>query len=98
MNCPIEHIKQYMQVTHDADDALILMLASAAEEYLLAAGVCTEDSRYSLAVSALTLHWYDNRTAVDTKLENLPFGLRQLLNQLKAGSVYHAEEEQPDGI
>ena len=39
MICPLEHIKQYMQITHDADDALILMLASAAEEYLLKAGV-----------------------------------------------------------
>lgn len=98
MNCPIEHIKQYMQITHDADDALILILASAAEEYLSAAGVRTEDSRYSLAVCALTLHWYDNRAAVDTKLENIPFGLRQLLNQLKAESVSRAEEVQPDGV
>lgn len=98
MNCPIEHIKQYMQVTHDTDDALILMLASAAEEYLLAAGVNTADARYSLAVSALTLHWYDNRAAVDTKLENMPFGLRQLLNQLKAEGVHHPEEKPNEGV
>lgn len=103
MNCPLEHIKQYMQITHDADDTLIQMLVSAAEEYLLKAGVHTEDSRYSLAVSALTLHWYDNRAAVDTKLENMPFGLRQLLNQLKADSVCYpeiklTEEEPQDGI
>ena len=103
MICPLEHIKQYMQITHDADDALILMLASAAEEYLLKAGVRTEDSRYSLAVSALTLHWYDNRAVVDSKLDTLPLGLRQIINQLKAERVCHAEdkptEEEPqDGI
>ena len=103
MICPLEHIKQYLQITHDADDALILMLASAAEEYLLKAGVRTEDSRYSLAVSALTLHWYDNRAVVDSKLDTLPLGLRQIINQLKAERVCHTEdnptEEEPqDGI
>ena len=49
------------------------------------------DARYALAVSALTLHWYDNRQAVDTNLTDLPLGLRQVINQLKAKGVRGSE-------
>lgn len=94
MICALADVKAYMQVTDDGDDALITSLIEAAEGYLADAGIRPSepvDARYALAVSALTLHWYDNRQAVDTNLTDLPLGLRQVINQLKAKGVRESE-------
>lgn len=94
MSCDLEAVKTYMQVTDDGDDALITTLIEAAESYLTDAGIHPgepADARYTLAVSALTLHWYDNRQAVDIDLTDLPLGLRQVINQLKAKGVRESE-------
>ena len=94
MICALADVKAYMQVTDDGDDALITSLIEAAEGYLADAGVYqteTNQGRYFLAVAGLTLHWYDNRQAVDTNLTDLPLGLRQVINQLKAKGVRESE-------
>lgn len=77
--------KAYMRVDGEADDALISFFISAAAEYLTGAGIYrTADNaaRYDLALSALTLYYYDHRDAVGTEAE-IPRGLRPVINQLK---------------
>ena len=89
----LEDVKAYM-IAPDDDDTLITSLIEAAEGYLADAGIHPgepADARYALAVSALTLHWYDNRQAVDTNLTDLPLGLRQVINQLKAKGARGSE-------
>ena len=77
-------VKAYMKIDDDCDDALIENLAGAAERYLKTAGVVSQadapDGRYTLAVCALTLHYYEFRTTGG----DLPPALRHLVNQLKA--------------
>lgn len=89
----LEDVKAYM-IAPDDDDTLITSLIDAAEGYLADAGVHQTEKnqgRYFLAVAGLTLHWYDNRQAVDTNLTDLPLGLRQVINQLKAKGVRGSE-------
>lgn len=92
MTCNLDAVKAYMVVEDAHDDALITALIQAAEGYLAGAGIQPRDppdERYVLAVCALTLHWYDNRQVVDSGLQELPLGLRPLINQLKAEGVPH---------
>jgi uncharacterized phage protein (predicted DNA packaging) len=82
----LEEAKAYMRVDIDDDDALIQSLIDGAAAYLAGAGILdSEDSRYALAVKALTLHWYDNRgdTVNSTVIHEIPCGLRTVIQQLK---------------
>lgn len=95
--------KAYMRVDGEAEDALITSLISAAAEYLTGAGIYrTADNaaRYDLALSALTLYYYDHRGAVGTEAE-IPRGLRPVLTQLKldaaAAAAADTIEEGADG-
>lgn len=78
--------KSYMRVDGDEDDELILRtLMPAAKTYLSNAGIPEPketDSLYTLAVYALTLHYYDHRDAVGDE-EAIPTNLRPVINQLK---------------
>ncbi|MDO5411923.1 MAG: head-tail connector protein [bacterium] len=77
--------KRYMNVDHNDDDSLIADIYQTCQEYLAGAGVFrTVDNagRYDLTVHRMTLYFYDHRDAACSE-ENLPAGLRPLINQLK---------------
>ena len=77
--------KRYMNVDHNDDDSLIADIYQTCQEYLAGAGVFrTADNagRYDLTVHRMTLYFYDHRDAASSE-ENLPAGLRPLINQLK---------------
>ena len=77
--------KRYMNVDHNDDDSLIADIYQSCQEYLAGAGVFrTVDNagRYDLTVHRMTLYFYDHRDAACSE-ENLPAGLRPLINQLK---------------
>lgn len=84
----LDACKQYMHVEQDCgedEDKLILDLMDAAKEYLDGAGIPEpEEPRrlYTLALHALTLHYYDHRDAVGGEAP-LPTGVRPIINQLK---------------
>ena len=75
-------LKLYMRLDHDDDDKLINELWEAAAEMLIGMNIPMEIYRAKQAARALTLHWYDNPGAVG-KLDLLPLGARELINQLK---------------
>ena len=78
--------KRYMRVDTDEDDELIQqVLMPAAKEYLANAGIPEPSggrALYTLAVHALTLHYYDHRDAVGDEAM-IPTNLRPIINQLK---------------
>lgn len=81
----LEACKTYMRVDGDEDDTLIASLMAAAKEYLAGTGIAEPEEAtplYTLAVHALTLHYYDHRDAVGEEAP-LPTGLRPIINQLK---------------
>ena len=75
-------LKQYMRVDHDDDDKLINELWVGAEEMLTVMKIPMDIHSGKQSARALTLHWYDNPGAVG-KLDLLPLGARELINQLK---------------
>jgi len=75
----------YMRVDEDTDHRIENEFLPAAKAYLAGAGISepsTTDSLYTLAVHALTLHYYDHRDAVGEEAP-FPTGLRPIINQLK---------------
>jgi len=62
----LEEIKKYIRVDYDEDDDLITTLQTAAEEYLINAGIVNDYSNklYKLVVLMLIAHWYENRRIV----------------------------------
>lgn len=87
---PLEDVKSYGRIDGDEDDALLVGFTEAAEEYLANAGVTPESasaSLYQLAVKGIVLHWYENRTAVDSgSPKDFEPGIRLVINQLKCAS------------
>jgi len=75
----------YMRVDEDDDGRIQHEFMPAAKAYLEGAGI-PEPSQasplYTLAVHALTLHYYDHRDAVGEEAP-FPTGLRPIINQLK---------------
>lgn len=82
----LEAVKGYCRIDGDEEDELLLSLIEAAKDYLEGAGVPDpeEDSAlYSLAVKALTLHYYDHRGMTEVgSTSDIP-GLRNAVTQLK---------------
>ena len=79
----------YMRVDEDEDGRIEHEFIPAAKAYLAGAGILepeTADPLYTLAVHALTLHYYDHRDAVGEEAP-FPTGLRPILNQLKHSSA-----------
>lgn len=62
----LEEIKLFLRVDSDDEDTLIQDMQSAAEIYLLNAGVTqTYDNKlYCLVVKMLITHWYENRSVI----------------------------------
>lgn len=75
----------YMRVDEDEDGRIEHEFMPAAKEYLASAGITEPEqpsTLYTLAVHALTLHYYDHRDAVGEEAP-FPTGLRPIINQLK---------------
>lgn len=75
----------YMRVDEDEDGRIEHEFIPAAKAYLEGAGIPEPEERdplYTLAVHALTLHYYDHRDAVGEEAP-FPTGLRPIINQLK---------------
>lgn len=80
----LAQLKLYMRIDHDEDDDVILALWNAAVEYLGNAGIVDDGKDlYWLAAAGLCLHWYDAAPSVTGSGDELPLGLRQIINQLK---------------
>lgn len=84
----LEELKLFMRVDDNEEDLLIQGLQSAAEEYLLNAGVYKDYDKflYLLAVKMLVGHWYENRSIVG-KADKLAFSLDTMILQLKYTQV-----------
>ena len=83
-NAQLAAAKLYMHVDGTEDDALIVSLLDAAEDFVSTAGAVRAgavDARYDLAVQSLTLHWYDHRDALAD--QSVPSGFDRLLGQLR---------------
>lgn len=75
----------YMRVDADVDHRIEREFIPAAKAYLKGSGIpepSEDDPLYTLAVHALTLHYYDHRDAVGEEA-SFPTGLRPIINQLK---------------
>ena len=75
----------YMHVDEDDNGRIENEFIPAAKAYLAGAGIAEptpDDPLYTLAVHALTLHFYDHRDSVGGEAP-LPIGLRPVINQLK---------------
>ena len=79
----IAELKLFLRIDGIEEDLLIQSLQSAAEEYLLNAGVRKDYTKflYSLAVKMLVGHWYENRSVVG-KADKLAFSLDTMILQL----------------
>lgn len=76
-----EELMSYCRADTEEQGNLAVAQADAAEAYLERLGIEFSESNagtYALAVKALALHWMDNPT-----LQEVPAGLRRLINQLK---------------
>lgn len=83
----IEEMKTYLRIDYDGEDAEIQEFMSAAEEYLLNAGVKKKEdsSLYNLAVKLLVSNWYSNRIPVGTVTQPMEYSLSRILLQLTLG-------------
>lgn len=78
-----------MRVDGTDDDIVIEAMYSAAQKYLEGAGIVeTEENQslYTLAVHALTLHYYDHRDDVGGE-HSFPIGIRPIITQLKLSAL-----------
>lgn len=83
----LSEIKLYLRIDSDDEDALLTTLKTAAEAYLLNAGVRqTYDNKlYCLVVQMLVGHWYENRNTVliGSISKTLEYSLSAIITQLK---------------
>lgn len=87
-NSILEIVKRYARIEHNLDDIQLQMLIKAAELYLENAGVVKSSSElYQLAVSMLTIQYYEERSQqiVSRNVTKLSFGLESIILQLKEG-------------
>lgn len=86
MDIPVADVKLYCRIDGEEEDVLLYSLIDAAKDYLAGAGIDdpdTPDQRYSLAVKALVLHYYDYRGLTEAPMPSAIPGIRNLINQLK---------------
>jgi len=80
----LDELKLYLRIDGSDEDALIQGLQAAAEQFLKNGGASSTNNvdLYNLCAKLLIAHWYENREVVG-KSEELPFGLRSMITQLK---------------
>lgn len=84
----LELLKQYLRISGDYDDDIILMLKGVAEAFVDGAldnpSLVKDDKRYGFAVALLVTHYYDNREIlVNGGLVEAPYGVLSLIQQLR---------------
>lgn len=92
----LEEAKQWIRVDGNHDDALILIIITAAEEYLKNATGKEYDSTNRLArllCFVLITDWYENREQIGNISGKYRFTVQAILAQLK----YRPEQEAGDG-
>ena len=80
----LEEIKLYMRVDTDADDALIIGLIAAAQQYIHeTSGLVYDDTNnlHQLVCKLLVAHWYEHREIVGDNKE-VPYTATRLLTHL----------------
>lgn len=104
MQVTLATVKGYMRVDGSGDDAIIKLLMGSAAGFLSEAGIpeptlsdeqtaaetAFEDAfpLYTLAVCALTLHYYDNRDAITQgNAVPTPLGLLSIITQLQVSNL-----------
>jgi hypothetical protein len=40
---------------------------------------------HSLLISMLVVHWYENRNSIGGKVDELPYGIKSILQQIEYG-------------
>ncbi|MGN0106931.1 MAG: head-tail connector protein [Hominilimicola sp.] len=83
----ISEMKKYLRIDYNGEDDQIADFISAAEEYLLNAGVKKKEdsSLYNLAVKLLVSNWYSNRIPIGTVTQPMEYSLSRILLQLSLG-------------
>lgn len=83
----INEMKKYLRIDYNGEDDQIADFISAAEEYLLNAGVKKKEdsSLYNLAVKLLVSNWYSNRIPIGTITQPMEYSLRRIIVQLSLG-------------
>jgi len=89
----LDDAKTYMRVSHDEEDSLILALVNRAQSHVESLLGFTITSTFggigqdpippalSEAVCQIALHWYDTRGAAPEEADQLPFGVREIVNE-----------------
>ncbi|WP_410496487.1 head-tail connector protein [Cellulosilyticum sp. ST5] len=79
----LDEVKSFLRIDDSTEDELITGLMLASEEYLLGAGIEKDYKKeiYKLTVKMLISNWYENRNITDKKLQEVPYGLKNLIIQ-----------------
>lgn len=83
----LSEVKNYLKVDLDDDDSLISMMITAAEHYLINAGVTIDntDPLVKVALLALICDWYENRSTFSESIHAKEVGIsiNMIITQLK---------------
>lgn len=83
---PLDFVVRYGKLEEE-DPIVVSGLIDAAEAYLAGAGITPEYASaalYKIAVAGITIHFHENRAAVDqTSPNDFEPGIRLVINQLK---------------
>lgn len=96
----VDKLKLYARVDHDAEDALLEGILTAAEtavqEMTGKIRPTAGDDAYDICVLQLAAHWYQSRTPTEsgTIVQDVPYTLQLLLNLIAMSSKY---PEVPNG-
>jgi uncharacterized phage protein (predicted DNA packaging) len=86
----LEEVKQYLRIELDwtEEDNFLSSLIQAAGIYVLNATgkyVDASNELHSLLISMLVVHWYENRNTIGGKVDELPYGIKSILQQIEYG-------------
>jgi uncharacterized phage protein (predicted DNA packaging) len=86
----LKEVKQYLRIELDwtEEDNFLSSLIQAAGIYVLNATgkyVDISNELHSLLISMLVVHWYENRNAIGVKVDELPYGIKSILQQIEYG-------------
>lgn len=89
----LEKVKFSCRIDDDTFDEELEELILAAEIYLENAGIKKDydNKLYLLSIKKLVKHWYDN-DIVGSKLNELPYGLDTIINQLQIDGLGKSNE------
>lgn len=88
----IKKLKISCRIDEDSDELIneeINDLKLSAETYLKNAGIDINytNQLYTLAIKILVKHWFDSDGILDSRANEVPFGLNSIINQLQLCGV-----------